>query len=217
MRRRHVVTTMLALYASGWFGAALAQMPGSQASGTQASGGDEARTFIQGLAQAAITTIADKSLSTEQRNDSFRRLFVSGFDIPAISRFVLARYWRAATPTQQQDFIKLFEEVQVLMWARRFGEYHGESLQIQGANGEGNEWVVDSLVMRPRQSPLPVQWRVHRAEDGKFRITDVMPEGVSMALTHRDEYAAIMKSNGGSVDALLGSLRAKIEQLRGGT
>ena len=205
MRRRHVLTTLLALGVVGWSGKGFAQ----------AAGGDEARNFIQGLAKAAIDTIADKSLTTEQRNENFQKLFVSGFDIPFISRFVLARYWRSANPTQQQDFLKLFEEVQVLMWSRRFGEYHGERLQIQGANGEGSEWVVDSLVMRPQQSPLPVQWRVHRAEDGKLRITDVMPEGVSMALTHRDEYAAILKANGGNVDALLGSLRAKIEQLRG--
>jgi phospholipid transport system substrate-binding protein len=202
MRRRVVVQALLALCVAG------AARPAAAATA------DDARKFIQGVADTAITTVADKSLSNEARNDRFRQLFVSTFDLPAISRLVLARYWRSATPQQQQTFLKLFEEVQVLMWARRFRDYNGQRLQTQDATGEGSDWVVDTVVIRPQQQPLPVQWRIHDTGGGKFAILDVMPEGVSMAMTHRDEYAAVLKANGGNIDALLESLRAKIAQLR---
>lgn len=180
-----------------------------------ADSADEARAFIQDLAQKAIATVADKQLADDARNDRFRRLFVSSFDIPEIGRFVLSRYWRKATPDQQKEFLKLFEETTVLTWARRFKDYNGERLVTLAANREGEAgWVVESQIIRAQGPPIPVQWRVHQVKDGPLLVTDIVPEGASMALTHRQDYSAAMQSNGGDVDALLSSMRAKIDQLR---
>jgi phospholipid transport system substrate-binding protein len=176
----------------------------------------DAQAFIQGLAQQAITTVAEKQITDKERNERFRRLFVSTFDLPEISRFVLARYWRSATPEQQQEFIKLFEEMQVLNWAQRFKDYKGESLQVLASTQENpGAFTVDSLLNRPAGNPMPVQWRVHLANDGKLRITDIVVEGVSMSITQRSDYNSLLQANGGKFEALLTALQNKIEQMRG--
>ena len=179
-----------------------------------AASAQEAQSFVQDLAQKAIVTVAAPNLSDQERSDRFRRLFVSAFDIPEIGKFVLSRYWRAADPTQQQEFLKEFAELQVLTWSRRFKDYNGESLRTEGANDQGDGiWLVDSQILRPQGPPIPVQWRIHQAGDGSLRIVDIIPEGVSMALTERQDYASVLQSNGGHVDGLLTSMRAKNEQL----
>ena len=176
---------------------------------------EEAQSFIQNLANQAISTVAGRQISDAERNDRFRKLFVSTFDLPAISQFVLARYWRTATPDQQQEFIKLFEDMQVLNWAQRFKTYNGESLQVLSSAKDGDKgFTVDSQLNRPSAGPMPVVWKVHQAEDGKIRITDIVVEGVSMSITQRSDYNSMLQANGGKFDELLKALQTKIDQMR---
>lgn len=176
---------------------------------------DDAKAFIQNLAQQAISTVAQRDLADSERNDRFRRLFVASFDLPQISQFVLARYWRAATPEQQQDFMKLFQEMQVLNWAQRFKDYKGENLAVTNAAKDGDKgFVVDSLLNHPPAQPMPVQWKVHQTDDGQLKVGDIVVEGVSMAITQRSDYNSMLQGNGGKLDALLTALRTKVDQMR---
>lgn len=184
-------------------------------SAAQAQTDENAKKFIGALAQRAISTVADHQLSEIDRDEQFRKLFVSSFDIPEIGRFVLARYWRVATPEQQKDFLSLFEDITVLTWAKRFQDYNGESLETLSATKEGERnWIVDSHILRNQGPQIPVQWRLKETDDGSFRIIDIVVEGVSMAITHRSDYASAMQSNGGKIDGLLAIMRTKLDQLR---
>ncbi len=180
-----------------------------------ADGAQDAMSFVHGLAERAITTVADKSLADSERADRFRRLFVASFDMPEIGRFALARYWRSTSPEQQQQFLSLFEDIAVLTWAQRFKEYNGETLDALAAMPDGERgWVVDSRILRKQGPPIAVQWRLRRGEDERFRVVDIVVESVSMAITHRSDYGAALQSNGGKMDGLFATMRAKIEQLK---
>ncbi|MDR3440317.1 MAG: ABC transporter substrate-binding protein [Telmatospirillum sp.] len=189
----------------------LAALPGV----AQAQTAEDARRFIENLAQRAITTVADRQLSQSERDDRFRTLFVSAFDIPEIGRFVLSRHWRMATTEQQHDFLTLFERITVLTWAKRFRDYDGERLETISAGREGDRgWMVDSRIQRPQGPPVSTQWRLRQEDDGSFRVVDIIAEGVSMAITLRSDYAAIMHENGGQMNGLLSAIRTKIDQLK---
>ncbi len=179
----------------------------------KATDDQEARAFIQDLAQNAITTVGAKDLSDGDRKERFRRLFVSAFDLPEIGKFVLSRYWQGATAAQQAEFLKTFEDLQVLAWSQKFKSYNGEKLETVGAKmmGEG-VWLVDSQIIRPQGPPNPVQWRVQRAADGGMHVIDIATKGISMGLTYRQDYTAILQSNGQNFDALLSSMHARVEQ-----
>jgi len=179
------------------------------------SSGEDARRFIESLAQRAITTVADKQLPQSERVDHFRTLFVSSFDIPEIGRFVLSRYWRMATAEQQRDFLALFEQITILTWARRFADYNGERLETLDASPDGDRgWIIDSRIVKPQGPQNRVQWRVRQGPGGDFRVFDIVAEGVSMAITLRSDYVATMQINDGRLDGLLSSMRAKLDQLR---
>lgn len=174
----------------------------------------DARAFIQRLADTAMTTVAIKGLSDEERTRRFRTLFVDTFDLPEIGKLVLARYWRVATPEQQQEFLRLFEDVQVYTWTRRFKDYSGETLEILGVQGEGeSDLLVESRIKREKLDPIAVSWRV-RKEGDVFKVLDIKVEGASMAFTHRSEYSSVIQGGGGQVEALLAALRKKVAQLQ---
>src|SRR5215510_6496476 len=80
----------------------------------------EAQKFIGSLGDAAISSLTGANLSEGERENRFRSLLESHFDLPGISKFVLARYWRAASDAERADFRRLFETLLVQAYAKRF-------------------------------------------------------------------------------------------------
>jgi len=173
---------------------------------------DDAAGFITDLGQRTVQILAAK-IPESERETRFRAIFEEGFDVPAISRFVLGQYWRTASEAQRQDFVALFEAYVVHAYAVRFNEYAGQQLQVIAARAEGDDSsLVQSRIAQPSGAPpLKVDWRVGKTAKG-YKINDVVVEGVSMAVTQRQEFASIIQRNGGQIDALLKLLREKAGQ-----
>ena len=148
------------------------------------------------------------SVSPAQRVARFRELFREDFDIPGIGQFVLGRYWRTATPEQQQEFLRLFQEYIVQAYSSRLGEYGGEPFRVTGSRPSGEETVVSSEIDRRGGNRVQVDWYL-TSRGGRQKITDVYVGGVSMKVTQRDEFASVIQRNGGRVDALLAQLRQR--------
>ncbi|MGE5268994.1 MAG: ABC transporter substrate-binding protein, partial [Thiohalocapsa sp.] len=66
-------------------------------------------------------------------------------------------------------------------------------------------------VVRRGGNPIEMDWHVVNA-NGRFLVSDVYVDGVSMRLTHRQEFASIIQRNGGRPDAVLAALRQQIAQ-----
>lgn len=168
----------------------------------------DARAFVSTLGEQAIQVLGP-SVPLPQRVARFRQLFHNDFDVAGIGQFVLGRYWRAATPQEQQEFLQLFQEYIVRAYATRLAEYGGEPFRVTGARPNGVETVVSSEIIRPNGGRIVVDWFLIGLGGG-YKITDVYVGGVSMKVTQRDEFASIIARNGGQVGALLAQLRQKL-------
>ena len=163
---------------------------------------------INDLGNQALEVLG-KDVTSSQRDARFRELFHHDFDLPTIARFVLGRYWRLATPSQQQEFIRLFAEYTALAYSNRLAEYSGETLKVTGSRAEPDGSIVTSEIVRTGGAPpAKVDWRMARTDDG-YKITDVIIEGISMAVTQRSEFASVIRRHGGQLEGLLTVLRAK--------
>ncbi|MCW5732434.1 MAG: ABC transporter substrate-binding protein [Alphaproteobacteria bacterium] len=165
--------------------------------------------FIQWMGDQALNTLRTPGVTLEQREASFRGLMRQGFDIEFIARFVLGRYWQQATPEQRADYVQLFGEFLVKTYARRLGGYSGETFGIVNAVPAGEQDVqVRTRIDRPSGPPLLCDWRV-RVINNQYKIIDVSVEGISMAVTQRQDFAAVVQNGG--IPALLTALRARTE------
>lgn len=173
------------------------------------------RVFVSQLAGKAMETMTAKGISDVERSQRFRSQFTADVDLPEIGKFVLGRHWRAATPEQQQEFLKAFEDIVVLTWATRFKDYGGDLRHVvtnAAVDGERGI-VVESKVERDHQSPINLQWKLKKGE-ADLRVVDLVVEGASMAITYRNEYASVIQANGGKIDGLLGAMRTKVAELQ---
>jgi phospholipid transport system substrate-binding protein len=165
------------------------------ASATAASGPSD---FITGLVNAALSALANKQLTQDDRAREFHNLLDKDFDMPRISRFVLGRYWKEASEQERQQFLSLFEEYVVRSYAQRFSDYSGETVKVTGQRPEGETTtLVQSEVIQTNGAPpAKVDWRV-RKDDAGFKIVDVDVEGVSMVLTQREQFSSVIERAGG--------------------
>jgi phospholipid transport system substrate-binding protein len=163
--------------------------------------------FINELGVQAIQVLGP-SASPPARVQRFRELFGAYFDLPRIARFVLGRYWRAATPEQQQQFLGLLKEYLSQAYAGRLAQYAGEKFAAINAQTQGEETVVFSEITRNDGGKIRVEW--HLVNDGGWKITDAYVAGVSMAVTQRDEFGSVIQQGGGQVQYLLDKLRQKL-------
>jgi phospholipid transport system substrate-binding protein len=190
------------------FAAALALAVGFALPTSPVSAAADPTGLIRELGNRALQVLG-KNVGSAERAARFRQLFREDFDVPAIARFVLGRYWRTATEPEQQEFVRLFEGYIALAYSNRLAEYSGETLKVLGSRPDGDASLVASEVIRPNGAPpAKVDWRVVRA-DGAYKITDVVVEGVSMAVTQRSEFASVIQRNGGKIEGLLAMLRQK--------
>jgi len=164
--------------------------------------------FIRSTGQEAINSLTAQNMTDQERQERFRQILKRTFAVGVIARFTLGRYWRVATKAQRAEYSKLFEDFLVRAYAERFKGYSGEGFEVgQMRQINDREQLVQSEVVLADGRRIPVHWRVRHTAG--YRVVDVLVEGVSMAITQRDEFAAIINRNGGKVDGLLAALREK--------
>jgi phospholipid transport system substrate-binding protein len=134
-----------------------------------------------------------------------RALLRSGADLEAVGRFVLGRHWRSASEAERAEFLRLFEErvLDGLGW--QLGNV-GPFEAMRGRARAAGEGVEIPLRIRPERGGAEIEtlWRLEPGNGG-WRVTDVVAEGISLRITTRSEFAAIIQRSG--ISGLLETLR----------
>ena len=185
--------------------AGLLSLPSLAQAGAAAA---DAQKFIDNLGEATIGSLTGSSLSEAERGTRFRSLLESQFDMPGISKFVLARYWRVASDAERADFQRLFEDLLVQAYAKKFTDFAGERFQVAGSQANDDDSItVNSLINRPNGDVVRLDWRV--ADAGGLKISDLIVDGVSLRTTYRSDVASVIQNEGGKVLELIDALRQK--------
>ena len=206
MKRRTTLISLIMLALAVWMS--------PLAAAADSSATDPARNFIENMAQKAVQALTAEGVSRAQRIERFRNLLNENFDVPVIGRWVLGRYWRAASDAEKEEYLDLFEDYVVITYVERFDQYSGEVIKVtKSVSDPGKDSLVFSEIHRPSGGePIRVDWRV-RGKSDIYKIIDVYVEGISMSQSQRKEFTSVIRSNGGKVAGLLMVLRDKIESL----
>ena len=171
--------------------------------------GDGALSFVDGMAQRGLGLIIDDSLSIDAKRAKFKDLLEDSFDMNTIARFALGSYWRRATDVQKKEYMDMFKKMIVNVYTARFNDYDGQKFEARSVRQEGDkDAIVSSFIVPDNGSEVQVDWRV-RKKDGKYKIIDVIVEGVSMSVTQRSDFSSVIQRGGGNVDVLLDHLRSQ--------
>ena len=152
----------------------------------------EAAAFIKALFEQVLAIQKHENVGTAE---SLRDLIRDGFDLDLTSQLVLGKSWDRATPRQRREFKDFFAEYLVNTYASHLKRYRIGTLTVVASKRvAGGDFLVQTSIDRGSDTADAV-WRV-RAWDSEYRIIDILIDGISLALTHRSEFASVIQRGG---------------------
>jgi phospholipid transport system substrate-binding protein len=175
--------------------------------------------FVGNIEQRAIQIIGNAEFSPATRRQEFTTVVGRTFDLPAIARFTLGRYWRVATPRQRRQFLGALDAYLVsVYWARleRLQQYPGARLKVvrERPLGARTTLVATQLQLPSGHRPVNLDWTVVRRE-GRYEILDLSIDNVNQELAERAQFGDLIARNGGSLPALIAMMRTGTSQATG--
>lgn len=147
----------------------------------------------------------------DQARAEIRRLAAGLFDFPEVARRTLGRHWAGRTPAEQREFVGLFTELLERAYLGRIEQYAGERILYTGEAVEGRFALVRSRIVTRRRTEMALDYRLHRV-DGRWKVYDVLIDGVSFVSTYRSEFDRILQSS--SWDDVMDRLRKRRLEIR---
>jgi phospholipid transport system substrate-binding protein len=173
--------------------------------------GDKPAKFIQGLADEAIAVLRDRQGSLDEREKRFHAVLKDNFAMARIGRFAVGKFWRQMSADQQQQYQQLFETWILKTYSIRFGGYSDETVNVLKTIKAGQTDVfVRTRINNSNGRAVKVDWRVRNIKD-HYKIIDVLIEGVSMLVSQKAEFGAVLRQRG--IDGLIAILRSQLDRL----
>lgn len=183
----------------------------ASAAAVQDTSGTDPRQFVENLGAEAIDIIKTQNNNMPERQRRFRALFAETFDAPAIGRFVLGQYWSQLSDEERKRYLDLFSNYIAAIYAIQFSHYEGETFKTLSVDTVGSgDSSVRAEIDRPGQQPIPLAFRVRRTSENP-RIVDVTVEAVSLIVTKRDDFSAVLSKEG--VDGVIKRMQAVLNQV----
>jgi phospholipid transport system substrate-binding protein len=144
------------------------------------------------------------------REAAVRQVLQEDFDLAYTARQALGAHWEAATPEQQARFVAALEASEAHAYGERLGMLSGATLVVDKVTPKGgNAWTIESTVDALADMPaLRLSWEVRDNGQGP-RIVDVKVAGVSLFMTRRSEFNAVIQKSGGAIEPLVAQLEAR--------
>lgn len=172
--------------------------------------------FIQLNVDKGYMILNSTSLSDTERREQFRTLLLGLAASRRTALFTLGPFATGAAPADVDAFVEAFTNYSVAAYENRLDRYKGETLKVTGSSDRAaDDSVVQAELVSPNPSngpPIRIAFRVRRGENGAPAVTDMQIEGVSLAITQRDDFTAYLQQHNGSIPELtkhLGALSDK--------
>lgn len=166
--------------------------------------GREAENLVN-AAVGDINGIISSGSSVDTMVRQFAGVFERYADTAYVAAFALGNSGRAATQTQRRAFSNAFADYLANKYGRRFNEFAGGEIVVQGSRNAGNYIEVQTLADLPGQSAFRVDFHVSD-RTGRPAFFNMIVEGVNMLITERTEIGAMLDARGGNLDALIRDL-----------
>lgn len=134
-------------------------------------------------------------------------------DLEKISRLVLGKYWRTATPEQKAQFQNEFKGLLVNTYASAFTELEEWTVHFlpMTLNPEDKRVSVKTEIIQPSRPPIAVNYRMAINKVGEWKAYDVVIEGISMVTNYKSSFASSIKKSG-SLENVINMLAEKNKQ-----
>ena len=163
----------------------------------------EPDVFVQSTVNRA-SEILSKNISIEEKITGLKIIAKETVDIRGVGFYSLGSTRKVLNDNQKQKYFELFENYFLKSFSSRLSEYTNPKINVQSKNViNKNYTIVNSvLVGTTNRQEIKIDWRVYTKNPDDPLIRDLIIEGLSLARTQKEEFASVLNSNDGNINAL---------------
>ena len=167
----------------------------------------EPEIFVQSTVNKASQILA-KNISREEKINQLKIIAMETVDIIGIGFYSLGSARKNLNDNQKKIYFNLFEEYFLKSFSSRLSEYTNPKIEVQNKKViNKNYTIVNSVLVSTSERPeVKIDWRVYTKNPDNPLIRDLIIEGLSLAVAQRAEFASILNSNDGDINALFNTL-----------
>jgi phospholipid transport system substrate-binding protein len=157
--------------------------------------------FQQSLLQAMHQGAA---LGCSGRAQQLAPAIDAAFDLPDLSRRALRRQWPTLDASQRSQFVASFRELVIATYASQFKAYAGERFDTLDTLPQADGMQLVHARLQPAQDDAISFDYVLHPVDGRWKIVNIIADGVSDLALRSAQYDKLFKQQG--FDGLLAEL-----------
>ncbi len=145
------------------------------------------------------------------RRGEILRIVDEYFNFHEMAKRALGRPWKDQSPQNQKEFVDLFKQLLFNSYVDKVEAYTGSNERVvyDAEKVEGEYALVKTRVLGYKNADVQVDYRL-RAEEGIWKVYDVVVEGISLVNNYREQFSSILANE--SFDSLLKRMRGKLDE-----
>ncbi len=166
------------------------------------------KEFVNELVNDAITKLADKNITKEEKANFIKQIALENVDINALGLYTLGELRKSADQKDIAKYKASFEKYFLKSLTSRLTDYSSSKFEIIGEEKKSTKYtIINTKVIPDDGSPeIKIDWRIYTQNPEKPLIRDLIVEGLSLARTQKEEFASILNSNNNDIKILISKL-----------
>ena len=171
----------------------------------------EADVFVQSTVNRASKLLSD-NISKEEKIEKLKLIAKDTVDIEGIGFYTLGSVRKDLNDDQKKEYAVKFEEYFLKSFSSRLAEYTNPEIDVFNKEVlNENYTIVNSTLKATSERPeIKIDWRIYTKNSEQPLIRDLIIEGLSLARTQKEEFASVLSSNNGDINALFKTLEGFI-------
>src|SRR5210317_1026917 len=167
----------------------------------------EADVFVQSTVNRASKLLSD-NITKEEKIEKLKLIAKDTVDIEGIGFYTLGSVRKDLSDDQKKEYAVKFEEYFLKSFSSRLAEYTNPEIDVFNKEVlNENYTIVNSTLKATSERPeIKIDWRIYTKNPKQQVIRDLIIEGLSLARTQKEEFASVLSSNNGDINALFKTL-----------
>ena len=168
----------------------------------------EPDVFVQSTVNRA-SQILSKDISKEDKINELKSIAKETVDIKGVGFYSLGSKRKELNDSQKKKYLRLFENYFLKSFSSRLAEYTNPEIDVKEKKFiNENYTIVNSILVSTSLRPeVKIDWRIYTKNPDNPLIRDLIIEGLSLARTQKEEFASVLNSNNGDINALFETLK----------
>ena len=163
----------------------------------------EPDVFVQSTVNRASKLLSE-DISKKDKVEKLKLIAKDTVDIQGIGFYTLGSARKNLSDTDNDKYSVLFEKYFLKSFASRLAEYTNPEINVSTKEVlNKNYTIVYSILKATSERPeIKIDWRIYTKNTEQPLIRDLIIEGLSLARTQKEEFASVLSSNDGDINAL---------------